>query len=69
MMQDLVMLVLLHHDGQFSHVLAYRWNTYSKPMWECTTRRAQRIESVTGFSEPAAKGAMVKGTRPAETIL
>jgi hypothetical protein len=33
------------------------------------TRRAQRIESVTGFNEPAAKGAMVKGTRPAEMIL
>jgi hypothetical protein len=27
------------------------------------------MESVTGFSEPAAKGAMVRGTRPAETIL
>jgi hypothetical protein len=38
-------------------------------MCEWTTRRAQRIESVSGFSDPAAKGAMVKGIRPAETIL
>ena len=38
-------------------------------MCECTTRSAQRIESVRGLSDPAAKGAMVKGTRPAETIL
>lgn len=41
----------------------------SKPMCEWTTSRAQRIESVTGFSEPAAKGAIVRGMRPAETIL
>jgi hypothetical protein len=26
----------------------------------------QRIASVIGFSEPAAKGAMVRGMRPAE---
>lgn len=44
-------------------------STYSKPMCECTTRSAQRIESVMGLSDPAAKGAMVKGTRPAEMIL
>lgn len=43
--------------------------SYSKPMCEWTTRRAQRMESVTGFSEPAAKGATVRGMRPAETIL
>jgi hypothetical protein len=41
----------------------------SKPMCEWTTSRAQRIESVTGFSEPAAKGAIVRGMRPADTIL
>ena len=38
-------------------------------MCECMTKRAHRIESVSGFSDPAAKGAMVKGMRPAETIL
>lgn len=27
------------------------------------------MESVTGFSDPAANGATVKGMRPAETIL
>ena len=27
------------------------------------------MESVTGFKDPAAKGARVKGMRPAETIL
>lgn len=43
--------------------------TYSNPMCECTTKSAQRIESVTGLSDPAAKGARVKGMRPAETIL
>jgi hypothetical protein len=31
--------------------------------------RAQRIESVTGFREPAAKGAIVRGMRPTETAL
>lgn len=44
-------------------------NTYSKPMCEWMTRRAQRMESVTGLREPAAKGATVRGIRPADTIL
>lgn len=30
---------------------------------------AQSVASITGFSDPAAKGAMVSGTRPAETSL
>jgi len=41
----------------------------SKPMCEWMTSRAQRTESMTGFSDPAAKGAMVSGTSPAATIL
>jgi hypothetical protein len=44
-------------------------NPYSKPMCEWMTRRAQKMESATGLSEPAAKGARVKGMMPAETIL
>src|SRR3989337_1765405 len=43
--------------------------TYSKPMCEWISRRAHRMESVTGFREPAAKGAIVKGMSPAEMIL
>jgi hypothetical protein len=42
---------------------------YSKPMCEWTTRRAQKMESATGLSDPAAKGARVKGMMPAEMIL
>jgi hypothetical protein len=38
-------------------------------MCEWTTSRAQKIESVTGFSDPAAKGARVRGTIPAEMAL
>jgi hypothetical protein len=38
-------------------------------MCECTTSIAQKMESATGFSDPAAKGARVKGTMPAEMIL
>jgi hypothetical protein len=44
-------------------------DTYSKPTCEWKTSRAHRIESITGFSDPAAKGATVKGTRPAATSL
>jgi hypothetical protein len=44
-------------------------NTYSKPMCEWTIRSAQKSESATGFSDPAAKGAMVTGMRAAEMIL
>lgn len=44
-------------------------STYWKPTCEWTTRVAQRIASVTGLREPAANGAMVKGIRPAATIL
>lgn len=44
-------------------------NTYSKPTCVWNTSRAHRTESMTGFSDPAAKGATVKGTRPAATAL
>lgn len=43
--------------------------TYSKPMCEWMRRVAQRRASVVGFSEPAAKGAMVKGMRAPDMIL
>lgn len=46
-----------------------RTETYSKPICEWMTSSAQKMESVTGFSDPAANGARVKGTMPAETIL
>ena len=62
MMQD------LHNVSHGNHYKRFQ-STYSKPMCEWTTKRAQRIESVSGFRDPAAKGAMVKGIRPAETIL
>jgi hypothetical protein len=45
------------------------WETYSKPMCEWMTSRAHRMESVTGFNDPAAKGAMVNGIMPAATTL
>jgi hypothetical protein len=38
-------------------------------MCEWTIRSAQKSESATGFSDPAAKGAMVTGMRAAEMIL
>lgn len=50
-------------------ILGMGMYAYSKPICEWTTRRAQRMESVTGFSDPAANGARVRGMRPAETIL
>lgn len=43
--------------------------TYWNPMWEWTTRVAQSRESRSGLREPPAKGAMVRGIRPAETSL
>jgi hypothetical protein len=51
------------------HVDTTESNTYSKPMCEWMTRRAQKMESATGLSDPAAKGARVKGMMPAEMIL
>lgn len=45
------------------------WVAYSKPMCEWTRRVAQRMASVTGLREPAAKGAMVKGMRAADISL
>lgn len=42
---------------------------YSKPMCEWTKMAAQNIASMSGFSEPAANGAIVRGMRPADTIL
>jgi len=38
----------------------------SKPMWEWMRIAPQRIASVVGFNDPAAKGAIVRGMRPAE---
>lgn len=35
-------------------------------MWEWIISVAHRIASVTGFKEPAAKGAIVRGIRPTE---
>jgi hypothetical protein len=54
------------HDLSWTQL---RTSTYSKPICECTTKSAQKTESITGFSDPAANGARVSGIRPAETIL
>jgi hypothetical protein len=42
---------------------------YWNPMWEWATIREHRMASMTGLREPAAKGAMVRGTRPTQTAL
>jgi hypothetical protein len=67
MMHDLadISTILIEQE----RIAAASSETYSNPICECTTRRAQRIESVTGLKEPAANGAIVKGIRPAEMIL
>lgn len=46
-----------------------RCSAYWNPMWECATNNEHRTASITGLSEPAAKGAMVRGIRPMETSL
>lgn len=38
----------------------------SKPICEWMRIVPQRMASMTGFKEPAAKGAMVRGIRPTE---
>lgn len=38
-------------------------------MWEWTIKSEQRTASKTGFRDPPAKGAMVRGTRPADMSL
>lgn len=44
-----------------------RAETHSKPMCECIMIVAPSMASVTGFNDPAANGAIVKGTRATET--
>ena len=51
-------------DSQRLGVQAY-WN----PMWECMRMVAQNIASVTGFRDPAANGAIVRGMSAAENVL
>ena len=60
---------LAYNMSRLAESIVEYGKTYSKPMCEWMTSRAQRIESVIGFREPAAKGAIVRGMRPAETIL
>lgn len=43
--------------------------TYSKPMWVWMRMRPMKRPSSIGFSEPAAKGAMVIGRMAMETAL
>lgn len=42
---------------------------YWNPMWEWATMAEHRMASMTGLSEPAAKGAKQRGTRPTQMAL
>jgi len=41
----------------------------SNPICECMSIAKQSVASITGFKEPAAKGAIVRGTRAADSNL
>lgn len=43
--------------------------SYWNPMCEWATIKEHKMASITGLREPAAKGAMVRGTRPTEINL
>ena len=43
--------------------------SYSNPMCECISIAKQNVASITGFREPAAKGAIVSGTNAADSSL